>query len=370
MNFAENLRDVIFAHPQVEDNPFEMPTRDIEIYACPKCTHVQIANMLGNGFYENYLIDSFNDALYSTDNINNSEPGGGGGGGGEFLKARRKKLKSYAKGGDRFLDIGCGTGNILKVARTYFNDCVGVEPSTDGYKIAKDAGLNVINAYFDASLALSGFDVFITTEVFEHLENPVGALADCYSALRPGGVGLINVPDGHRIITDSEYFYCIPEHLNYFTPLSLAALAHATGFEVLEINKIDFADELDVYVRKPGETCLLGDAKGRDSREIAEAVSNCSNIIVWGAGLKSHHYIQLAKNIKISHIIDSSKDKVGKYINSLDIPIEEITPEIIVGSDAVIIFATAYNDNIIKTLREKYQYRGKIIYFDDGVKCI
>jgi ubiquinone/menaquinone biosynthesis C-methylase UbiE len=53
---------------------------------------------------------------------------------------------SLESGNSLFLDVGCGTGNVLKFGRKYFGEVVGVDLSLNMLRIAKSRGGEVIQA--------------------------------------------------------------------------------------------------------------------------------------------------------------------------------------------------------------------------------
>ena len=57
-------------------------------------------------------------------------------------------VKSLAEKTQRelFLDLGCGTGNVLKFGRKYFQRAVGVDVSFNMLKQARQSGLEVVQA--------------------------------------------------------------------------------------------------------------------------------------------------------------------------------------------------------------------------------
>ena len=74
----------------------------------------------------------------------------------------------------------------------------------------------------------------MTFQVFEHLTDLYSVLNYALEILEPGGVGLINVPNGQRIVEENLYHQIIAEHVNYFTPESLATMAKRAGFDLIE----------------------------------------------------------------------------------------------------------------------------------------
>jgi len=93
------------------------------------------------------------------------------------------------KGEDkRFLDVGCGTGTCLKLGKSYFKQAVGVDVSLNMLKIAKDRGLDVIQA--DALFLPFKSNIFNTAtsiSVLHHIYNLPPILKEISKVLANSG---------------------------------------------------------------------------------------------------------------------------------------------------------------------------------------
>lgn len=114
-------------------------------------------------------------------------------------RAARKLLTRLApfRPRGRLLDVGCSYGLQLDEARKQGYEVLGLELSADGVRHAREAlGLPVLQSSLeDAELEPGSFDAIVMTDVFEHLDDPVAALATCARLLAPGGVLLLTTPD-------------------------------------------------------------------------------------------------------------------------------------------------------------------------------
>ena len=206
----------------------------------------------------------------------------------------------------------------------------------------------------------------MTFQVLEHLDDLYGVLDYALELLVPGGVGLINVPNGRQIVEENLYHQVIAEHINYFTPESLVQMAKRAGYEIIELRAVPETIELDLYVRKPvPRSASMDQARRSQQQTLHTQLAGCRCIGVWGAGYKSPIYGSLlSKNLPIGHLFDSNSEKAGKYIGCLPVPVEPVSADALEDCDAVLIFASSYNEEIIKSLRENFQYRKKIVYFE------
>ncbi|MFL5582472.1 MAG: class I SAM-dependent methyltransferase [Gemmatimonadaceae bacterium] len=140
----------------------------------------------------------------------------------------------------RVLDLGCGWGDVLAIARAPGVTTVGVELNAEQAEHARSFGAVVVGDVADIA-AHGPFDVVIANQVLEHLERPVEVLSRVAASLRPGAVGFVAVPDfsrfdwaaeqrrvdaGHHVSTKNLHPV---EHRTYFSGDSLRALLTRAG---------------------------------------------------------------------------------------------------------------------------------------------
>jgi len=92
------------------------------------------------------------------------------------------------------LDVGCGDGQVSRLARSVGADVViGVDPTWNQIRVAVDRGGGPAYAQSDAvSLPFPDgcFDTVVACLVFEHVKGADAAIAEVARVLRPGGVFL------------------------------------------------------------------------------------------------------------------------------------------------------------------------------------
>jgi ubiquinone/menaquinone biosynthesis C-methylase UbiE len=96
-------------------------------------------------------------------------------------------LKGFVEGKD-CLEVGCGTGLIMKRIENIASSVVGIDISPGMLEKARERGLSVMEGcatelpFEDAS-----FDVVYSFKVLAHVEDIQGALAEMARVTRPGG---------------------------------------------------------------------------------------------------------------------------------------------------------------------------------------
>lgn len=190
--------------------------------------------------------------------------------------SRAARLAGVLKPGARVLDLGCGTGEFLKVAREKGCEVVGIEPGESYAKFARsEYGLEVINAPWQkADLPLGIFDVVTCQQVVEHLRDPMAALGAMVAWLKPEGSLYISVPD-MRANTKPSFERFHFAHIYGFTPETLGAalrchhMVPAAGGTLDSTTAVFRRDPhpglASVAVRDPSRARRLAETYGKDS---------------------------------------------------------------------------------------------------------
>jgi SAM-dependent methyltransferase len=175
----------------------------------------------------------------------------------------------------RALDVGCGTGELLRTLVAGGWDATGTEPAPAIAEVGRATGLQVEAATASAYLArwrADGRPLFsgiLLMNVLEHIPDPAALLTELVTALAPGGRLIVRVPNdfnplqaaAHRALGGRRWWVAIPDHVNYFDLDSIAGLLARIGLEVID-RSADFPMELfllmgDDYVadRELGPVC-------------------------------------------------------------------------------------------------------------------
>ena len=126
----------------------------------------------------------------------------------ELFKSEVNKNCSFDFAGKKLLELGCGVGTMLVVARTKYNiDAYGIEPSEDEFspfnliskELIKEHELpeNIIVRGFAEHLPFEdeSFDLIYSTNVLEHVQNPEKVLKESIRVLKKGGYLQFVIPN-------------------------------------------------------------------------------------------------------------------------------------------------------------------------------
>lgn len=176
-----------------------------------------------------------------------------------FDRTRRHILKHrdiYARGG-RWLDLGCGSGEFLSLAKALGADAEGVEPHA-GYSAysAQVLGLNVRTGTLESCAYAEGsFDLIRLSHVLEHMRDPLGTLATLRDWLAPDGVLYVEVPDIQSeaaVRVRGRLFHY--GHINNFNPVTLRALAGRAGLAECPATAARCAGRTGIFLRRADVT--------------------------------------------------------------------------------------------------------------------
>ena len=160
-----------------------------------------------------------------------------------LLAHRLRRIEVFCSPPGRILDVGCGLGHFLKLARAHGWDAIGTDTSAVAVERARClARVEVIHGRLDqAKFPSRAFDAVCFWDVLEHLAEPRGALGEAHRLLRPGGLLAVSMPNVRGLragIERTRWRYFRPEfgHLMHYGPATLSRLLSDGGFRVTAVD--------------------------------------------------------------------------------------------------------------------------------------
>jgi SAM-dependent methyltransferase len=153
-----------------------------------------------------------------------------------LIRRELRRVQRLARAGSKLLDVGCGTGDFLDIARRAGFQVTGVEFAGPAAEYARDQrGLEVrLGTLGEADLPSGSFDVVTLWHVLEHVPDPVTTLREAHRLLTPGGLLVVQVPNFGSLqaqtFKNRWYGLDVPRHLHHFTPGSLGEALRRGGF--------------------------------------------------------------------------------------------------------------------------------------------
>jgi len=155
-------------------------------------------------------------------------------------------------GRGRFLDVGCGRGEVVRAAQERGWEAEGCDLSAEFVRYARE--MNGVRAHAATLEQMrypeASFDAVTLVEVIEHLYEPAATVRELSRIVRPGGVVYMSTPNEESVYQSLGNLYykvrgrdwvvnLCPTwnlyHIHGFSPRSLRYLLEGNGFEVEEV---------------------------------------------------------------------------------------------------------------------------------------
>lgn len=147
-------------------------------------------------------------------------------------------VRKYAPPGARMLEIGCGTGNILRRLGGSGYMVQGTDVSLDALRLAQT---RYQSRYIQADIArlpfVEHFQAAGLFDVLEHIDDDMHALSMVRRTLEPGGLLFLTVPAGAHLFSDYDELLC---HRRRYDMAPLLEKVTAAGFSVLKATHFFF----------------------------------------------------------------------------------------------------------------------------------
>jgi SAM-dependent methyltransferase len=130
----------------------------------------------------------------------------------------------------RILDAGCGSGrNMVELA--HHGVVTGVELSGTSVQLARERGAGEVleGSVMDMPFDDASFDLCLSLDVIEHLEDDLGALRELRRVTAPGGALLVTVPAYQWLWSGHDE---INHHHRRYNRRTLLAAAEGAGWRV------------------------------------------------------------------------------------------------------------------------------------------
>ncbi len=215
---------------------------------------------------------------------------------------------------NRILDIGCGIGYFLEVAKKRGWEVYGTEYTDEAIKICESKGIKMHKGDLNANMFPSvHFDIITAFEVIEHIAFPIELLNTAQHFLRPGGGFYLTTPNFNSILRRhlgaKWNVISYPEHLSYFTRHSLNYALKTSGFKKKYIHahglsitrlKTSKGTSKEKYISSTSSDEKIRESFEKNkSKQLLKSVIN-QQLSLWGIGdsLKAFAIKKPGKNLR------------------------------------------------------------------------
>ncbi len=150
-------------------------------------------------------------------------------------------LRSFGVDHGSILEIGCAYGFFLDEASAHFSP-YGIEIAQEAVAACHARGLAHVRqgiASAESIAPLPLMDAIVMLDVVEHLEQPREVLAMAVQKLRVGGTVMVTTGDFSSLCAKTLgkrwRLMTPPQHLWFFTPVSLAKIGVSMGLELVSV---------------------------------------------------------------------------------------------------------------------------------------
>jgi len=345
----------------------------LAVFFCTNCKNVQLGTIVSRErmFEDYYYLSSVNPGLVR-----------------HFEKLAKKIAKAKF-----VVDIGSNDGILLKPLKELGVKAVGVDPSINVGKIANDAGLTTLVAFFNEESAKTineqygKPDVVVASSIFTHLEDPHQFIEAVKNFMTPDGEFIIEVEYIGNILKDVQFERFYLDRVFYYSLTSLKNLFESHGMYISDVEKIEpHGGSLRVTAKNSGKNnkisagtkkLLAEEEKTLNPLKLKEFKEKVENYIeAFKEKLKEYKKLKLrvggygapARVATITNfgkigpeliefIVDDSPLKQNRWSLGMHIPIVPKTFLQKNKPDVLVVFAYEYFDDIKKkTADGGYRY--------------
>lgn len=273
------------------------------------------------------------------------------------------------------LEVGCGSGILLKELRQKHAAVTGVEPGA--YERCEGTeGINIVRDFFPSPAIEGKFDVIVHFAIMEHIDDPVDFLVQQKNHLNPGGKIIISVPNCEPFLEAGDISIFIHEHLSYFTREGVKNVINNAGLYVQHIHIFEGVIMACASVDKKNEWQKNQQntfSKEKFESEISVlnksvkdlfAEYNDNEIAVY-VPVRAMNALFLA-NLVNCRLIDDNAQVTGKYVPCFNNPIENFEDVKKNPPACILIYSRTFGHRIKdKCLNEPALRSTKILTLDE-----
>ena len=229
------------------------------LWRCPSCDHRQVFPIPDAETVASYYRYSNDGENVSNAHLAQLWNGGLGETPPTYLRRLQWAIKRKGKGA-RLLDIGYGSGSLLRSAHELGCHVTGIDPDDRHFEPDFPCDLRTC-ALSDGVFAPQSFDIICAHHVLEHVRDVRGTVSVIQSLLKDGGIIIIELPHEIRSLIkrvkrtlrlERYSYFTRYQHLRFFSVESLRCLLDSVGLSVVRCRSIHGYE----YLRPPFNALL------------------------------------------------------------------------------------------------------------------
>jgi len=297
-----------------------------------------------------------------------------------------------------FLEIGSNDGALIK--NFSIKNTLCVEPCSNLAKITKKNGYFTYSKYWDYTLStkikkrFNSVDVIYAANTLTHIANLRDVFKSICNILSNNGVLIIEDPSLLECIKKTSYDQFYNEHIYVFSALAVKNIINEFGLELFDIQKINtHGGSLRYFIKrkKNNQTKISNKVSTQIDKEIKYGLDKFSTFVKFGKKTvnSKNRLISLLNRLKkqnktiagygatakattvlnycdidekiIDFFIDTTPDKINKYMPGKKIPIKKYNKKIYKNVDYFLLGAWNFKKEIFKKEKKFIKKGGKFI---------
>lgn len=328
------------------DGTKALPLFPLSVNACRTCWHSQLS----------YAVDPhlmFDDYLYVS-------------GTSETLRKYFSDFAARFPPGMRVLDIACNDGTLMRAFEAKGSHTTGVEPSHNLAKLCRDDALNVVEGAWPDARPDGKFDLITAFNVLGHVADPFTFLAATRHHLAPGGTIWVQTSQSAMVL-DGTFDAIYHEHVSYFTPRSILALAQRVGLSPVAYEEPSIHGgsmlvglQVSTLIGATFNKSPLYEEKtyanfAKQVQQTVQTVQGCGMagpLVGYGAAAKGMTFLNTT-GLKLDRIVDDNPLKHGLLTPGGNVPIGPVT-DLPRGEGSIVVLAWNFWPEILERIRRDH----------------
>ncbi|MBI2834361.1 MAG: class I SAM-dependent methyltransferase [Acidobacteria bacterium] len=298
---------------------------------------------------------------------------------------------------DLVIEVASNDGSLLQAFARHGVRTLGIEPARNIAALARQAGIETIDRFFDATLARDVRDdrgparAVLANNVLAHVDDPVDFLRGCRELVAEDGLIAIEVPSLGDLLDRLEYDTIYHEHLCYFSVTTLARLCDRAELRIASVRHVPVHGgslrlyvsrsagprdpDLEREVRDEHEAGLSEwaryEAFGRDVHANRAAIRSLltklreegKTLAAYGAPAKSTTLLNFCGigPDGLPYTVDKNPMKVGRYTPGTHLPILPVSTLAERRPDYTMILVWNLADEIVRQEQAYLDGRGRFL---------
>jgi SAM-dependent methyltransferase len=298
------------------------------------------------------------------------------------------------------IEIASNDGYLLQYFKEKQIPCLGIEPTANTAKVAKDKGINTITEYFteakakQVAIEFGKADLILGNNVFAHVPNINDFVKGLKELLKDSGTVTLEFPHLLTLIENNQYDTIYHEHFWYFSVYSLQNVFKKHKLTIYDIEELPtHGGSLRLFIKHSENNSMLVSKNVQDviDNEIMHGINNPDyyqafvnrvnknkldiwefliqkkksgkKIAAYGAAAKGNTFLNYCgiKNDLINFVVDASPIKQNKLLPGSHIPVVSEEMLRIEKPDYVLIFPWNIKDEISTQINYIKDWGGKFV---------